>query len=46
MTDPNLYNNQFNDWLSNEKIAVNLLNYSGQLMYDKGIEIVLFRQTY
>ena len=27
------------------KLAVNLLNYSGQLMYDKGIEIVLFRQN-
>tara|TARA_E500000331_G_scaffold87640_1_gene83292 strand:+ start:37 stop:1479 length:1443 start_codon:yes stop_codon:yes gene_type:complete len=45
MTDNNLYNNQFNNWLSNEKTAVNLLNYSGQLMYDKGIEIVLFRQN-
>ena len=45
MTNNNLYNNQFNNWLSNEKTAVNLLNYSGQLMYDKGIEIVLFRQN-
>ena len=39
MTDNTHYNNQFNNWLSNEKTAVNLLNYSGQLMYDKGIEI-------
>ena len=45
MTDNTHYNNQFNNWLSNEKTAVNLLNYSGQLMYDKGIEIVLFRQN-
>jgi glyceraldehyde 3-phosphate dehydrogenase len=45
MTNPNLYETQFNDWISNEKTAVNLLNYSGQLMYDKGIEIVLFRQN-
>ena len=45
MTDNTLYNNQFNNWLSNEKTALNLLNYSGQLMYDKGIEIVLFRQN-
>ena len=45
MINPNLYEDQFNDWISNEKTAVNLLNYSGQLMYDKGIEIVLFRQN-
>ena len=45
MTNPNLYETQCNDWISNEKTAVNLLNYSGQLMYDKGIEIVLFRQN-
>jgi len=44
MIDPNIYENQFNDWISNEKIAVNFLNYSGELMYGKGIEIVLFRQ--
>ena len=44
MINQELYNDQFNNWISNEKTAVNLLNYCGQLMYDKGIEIVLFRQ--
>ena len=41
----NKYNNQFESWLSEEKIAVNLLNSAGMLMYDKGIEIILFRQN-
>ena len=45
MINQELYNDQFNNWISNEKTAVNLLNYCGQLMYDKGIEIVLFRQN-
>ena len=45
MIDPNTYENQFNDWVSNEKIAANFLNYSSQLMYGKGIEVVLFRQN-
>tara|TARA_B110000914_G_scaffold47813_1_gene40738 strand:- start:1113 stop:2555 length:1443 start_codon:yes stop_codon:yes gene_type:complete len=45
MINSKLYDDQFNTWILNEKLAVNLLNYSGQLMYDKGIEIVLFRQN-
>ncbi len=43
MINKELYDDQLNNWISNEKTAVNLLNYCGQLMYDKGIEIVLFR---
>ena len=39
------YNKQFENWISEEKIAVNLLNSAGMLMYDKGIEIILFRQN-
>ena len=39
------YNKQFESWISEEKIAVNLLNSAGMLMYDKGIEIILFRQN-
>jgi len=45
MINQELYDDQFNNWISDEKTAVNLLNYCGQLMYDKGIEIVLFRQN-
>ncbi len=38
------FNRQFNNWVSKEKTAVNLLNVVGTLMYDKGIELVLFRR--
>jgi len=37
------YDNQLNDWVNKEKSAVSLLNSVGTLMYDKGIELVLFR---
>ena len=37
------YENQLSDWVNKEKSAVNLLNSVGTLMYDKGIELVLFR---
>ena len=38
------YENQLNDWVNKEKSAVNLLNSVGTLMYDKGIELILFRK--
>ena len=37
------YDNQLNDWVNKEKSGVNLLNSVGTLMYDKGIELVIFR---
>ena len=37
------YDKQLNDWVNKEKLGVNLLNSVGTLMYDKGIELVLFR---
>ena len=37
------YENQLKDWINKEKSAVNLLKCVGTLMYDKGIELVLFR---
>ncbi len=37
------YEAQLNDWVNKEKSAVNLLNSVGTLMYDKGIELILFR---
>ena len=37
------YEKHLNNWVNKEKLAVNLLNSIGTLMYDKGIEIVLFR---
>ena len=35
------YEKHLNNWVNKEKLAVNLLNSVGTLMYDKGIEIVL-----
>ena len=37
------YENQLSDWVNKEKSGVNLLNSVGTLMYDKGIELILFR---
>tara|TARA_B100001142_G_scaffold233898_1_gene232235 strand:- start:608 stop:2047 length:1440 start_codon:yes stop_codon:yes gene_type:complete len=37
------YENQLNDWVNKEKLAVNLLKSVGTLMYDRGIELILFR---
>ena len=45
MADHNLYDKQLDNWIENEKIAANILNLVGQLMYDKGIEVVIFRQN-
>ena len=38
------YDNQLHDWVNKEKSGVNLLNSVGTLMYDKGIELILFRK--
>ncbi len=38
------YENQLNNWINKEKTGVNLLNTIGTLMYDKGIELILFRK--
>ncbi len=37
------YESRLNDWVNKERSAVNLLNSVGTLMYDKGIELILFR---
>ena len=38
------YENQLNNWINKEKEGVNLLKSVGTLMYDKGIELILFRR--
>ena len=38
-----VYENKLDNWINKEKEGVNLLNSVGTLMYDKGIELVLFR---
>ena len=40
----NSYEDKLDEWVKKEKIAVNVLKTIGTLMYDKGIEIVLFRK--
>ena len=37
------YETKLNDWVKQEKAGIDLLNSVGTLMYDKGIELVLFR---
>jgi glyceraldehyde 3-phosphate dehydrogenase len=37
------YHSHFNDYINQEKEAVNLQHCVGRLLYDKGIELVLFR---
>jgi glyceraldehyde 3-phosphate dehydrogenase len=37
------YENQLNDYVNNEKSAVSLISSIGYLMYEKSIELVLFR---
>ena len=39
------YQNHFNEYLNHEKEAVKLQHCVGQLLYNKGIELVLFRNT-
>ena len=44
MNVQNGYENSLNDYVNKEKVAVDLINSIGSLMYEKGIELVLFRQ--
>ena len=37
------YENQLKNWVNKEKVGVSLLKSSGTLMYEHGIELVLFR---
>ena len=37
------YEKELQGYIDSEKAAVNLANYVGKLLYDKGIELVLFR---
>ena len=38
------YDSQFQDWVKKEKEGISLLKSAGSLMYDKGVELVLFRK--
>ena len=37
------YEKELQNYIDSEKAAINLANYVGKLLYDKGIELVLFR---
>ncbi len=43
MAENTTYSQQLEDWNSKEKAAVDLINSVGKLLYDKSIELVLFR---
>ena len=38
------YEDRLDNWVNNEKIGINLLKSAGSLMYEHGIELVLFRK--
>jgi glyceraldehyde 3-phosphate dehydrogenase len=38
------YNQEFDSFIAEEKAATNLINSVGKLLYDKGIELVIFRR--
>ena len=37
------YEKELQNYIDNEKAAIKLANYVGELLFDKGIELVLFR---
>jgi glyceraldehyde 3-phosphate dehydrogenase len=37
------YQSQLNDWINQEKAAIDLINVVGKLWFEKSIELVLFR---
>ena len=39
----NAYENELNDWISNEKAALALISYIGTLWFEKSVELVIFR---
>ncbi|MBL7917560.1 MAG: glyceraldehyde-3-phosphate dehydrogenase, partial [Bacteroidia bacterium] len=37
------YQTQLNDWINNEKAAIDLISFVGKLWFEKSIELILFR---
>ena len=37
------YQTQLNDWIKQEKAAIDLINAVGKLWFEKSIELILFR---
>ncbi len=37
------YQSQLNDWIKNEKAAIDLISFVGKLWFEKSIELILFR---
>ncbi|MGE0569362.1 MAG: glyceraldehyde 3-phosphate dehydrogenase NAD-binding domain-containing protein, partial [Bacteroidia bacterium] len=37
------FQTQLNSWISNEKTAIELISYVGKLLYERSIELILFR---
>jgi len=43
-TKPNGYESQLSEWIDKEKACIELVNLIGQLLYDKSIELIIFRR--
>ena len=39
-----IYTTKLEQYIEKEKAAINLINYTGKLLYEKGVELVLFRR--
>ena len=40
------YQTQLNDWIKQEKAAIDLINAVGKLWFEKSIELILFRNQF
>ena len=39
-----IYTKKLENYIQKEQAAVSLINYTGKLLYEKGVELVLFRR--
>ena len=39
-----IYTSKLEKYIEKEKAAIELINYTGKLLYEKGVELVLFRR--
>ena len=44
MSIDNEYKNDFKKYIEKEKTVIELINFAGKLLYEKGVELVFFRR--
>ena len=44
MSTQSEYKNDFEKYIEKEKSVIELINYTGKLLYEKGVELVFFRR--